>query len=335
MGNCGSGEQDSKFNIRLLVLGTAACGKSTFARQMKIIYCDGFNEQELSNYKTILQHNLCLGLKELVQRLDEAGVELNKKVSKAASFFLEANAYQTQLSSDVVDKAKKLWTDKTVRQGISQIGKFEFTESLDYVMENLDRISSADWTPTNQDVLHVRQRTTGMVETQFKVDKYTWTIVDVGGQKVERRKWVHSQQGMNALIFFVALDEYDVTSEDEPEKTKMEEALDIWDETVNSENLAPNLPVILFLNKQDLFREKLEKVPLKKTYKKYKGGKDFDSAVEFIHGMFLDRIHPDSKVSRDEVYYKVTCAIDTEQIRFVFDAVRDFIFRQRLKVSGL
>lgn len=335
MGNCGSSDDGSKFNLRVLSLGTAASGKSTFARQMKIIFCDGFNDQELSNYKSILQHNLCLGLKELLQRLDEAGVELNKKIKKAANFFLEANAYQTQLNDDVVDKAQKLWKDKDVQAGISKVGKFEFTESLEYVMSNLDRISSSEWTPTNEDVLHVRQRTTGMVETQFKVDKYTWTIVDVGGQKVERRKWVHSQQGMNALIFFVALDEYDVMSEDEPEKTKMEEALDIWDETVNSENLAPNLPVILFLNKEDLFREKIERVPIKKTYKKYKGGKDFNAAVEFIHGMFLDRIHPDSKVTRDEVYWKVTCAIDTDNVRFVFDAVRDFIFRQRLKVSGL
>lgn len=335
MGLCASSDDGSRFQLRVLVLGTAACGKSTFARQMKIIFCDGFNDQELSNYKSILQHNLCLGLKELVTRLDEAEVSLSKKVKKAAKFFEEANAYQTELTSDVVEKAKLLWNDESVNEGMAQVGKFEFTESLAYVMENVDRISSADWTPTNQDVLHVRQRTTGMVETQFKVDKYTWTIVDVGGQKVERRKWVHSQQGMNALIFFVALDEYDVQSEDEPGKTKMEEALDIWDETINSENLAPNLPVILFLNKKDLFAEKIETTPLKKTYKKYKGGKDFDAAVEYIRDMFLDRIHQDAKINREEVYWKVTCAIDTDNVKFVFDAVRDFIFRQRLKVSGL
>lgn len=105
MGNCGSADDGSKFQLRVLSLGTAASGKSTFARQMvqfcvpeadksedsllpafclpqKIIFCDGFNEQELSNYKSILQHNLCLGLKELVQRLDEAGIEINKKVKK-------------------------------------------------------------------------------------------------------------------------------------------------------------------------------------------------------------------------------------------------------------
>lgn len=52
---------------------------------------------------------------------------------------------------------------------MSTARKCEFTESLRYAIANLDRIAKADWQPTNDDVLHIRQRTTGIVETHFTV----------------------------------------------------------------------------------------------------------------------------------------------------------------------
>jgi hypothetical protein len=72
------GTRRSELFFNLLVAAAAV----PFFPLQKIIFCDGFNDQELSNYKSILQHNLCLGLKELLQRLDEAGVEFNKKIKK-------------------------------------------------------------------------------------------------------------------------------------------------------------------------------------------------------------------------------------------------------------
>lgn len=52
---------------------------------------------------------------------------------------------------------------------MSTARKCEFTESLRYAIANLDRIAKEDWQPTNDDVLHIRQRTTGIVETHFQV----------------------------------------------------------------------------------------------------------------------------------------------------------------------
>jgi len=61
------------------------------------------------------------------------------------------------------------------------------------------------------------------------------------------------------------------------------------------------------LNKRDLFEEKIKRVPIKKTYKKYKGGKDFAAGVEFIKTLYFERIQDNSV----EPYVHVTCAIDT------------------------
>ena len=59
------------------------------------------------------------------------------------------------------------------------------------------------------------------------------------------------------MIYFAALDDYNVMSDDDPNITRMEESLQIWADTMRSDAFDPNLAIILFLNKYDLFQEKV------------------------------------------------------------------------------
>lgn len=36
-------------------------------------------------------------------------------------------------------------------------------------------------------------------------------MFDVGGQRSERKKWIHCFEGVTAIIFIVAMSEYDLT----------------------------------------------------------------------------------------------------------------------------
>ena len=38
---------------------------------------------------------------------------------------------------------------------------------------------------------------------------YHYRMVDVGGQRSERRKWIHCFENVTSIIFLVALSEYD------------------------------------------------------------------------------------------------------------------------------
>jgi guanine nucleotide-binding protein G(i) subunit alpha len=70
--------------------------------------------------------------------------------------------------------------------------------------------------PTQQDVLRTRVKTTGIVETNFLYKNLNIKLVDVGGQRSERKKWIHCFEGVTAIIFCVAMSEYDlVLSEDD------------------------------------------------------------------------------------------------------------------------
>jgi guanine nucleotide-binding protein subunit alpha len=95
-------------------------------------------------------------------------------------------------------------------------------------------------------------------------------LVDAGGQRAERRKWVKYYEGIVGIIFVAALDDWDVPCPEEPNKTRMEESLEVFESLINHDWFS-KLPWILFMNKTDLFAEKIKKVKLKDTFKKYKG----------------------------------------------------------------
>lgn len=103
----------------------------------------------------------------------------------------------------------------------------------------MDRIADLAYVPTQQDVLRVRVPTTGIIEYPFDLqsvifrytflnivplvcdfcmlslvlfvtDRSFWIrMVDVGGQRSERRKWIHCFENVTSIMFLVALSEYD------------------------------------------------------------------------------------------------------------------------------
>jgi guanine nucleotide-binding protein G(i) subunit alpha len=83
-------------------------------------------------------------------------------------------------------------------------------------LNSLNRLIQSNYIPTQQDVLRTRVKTTGIVETAFTLKKHKFRIVDVGGQRSERKKWIHCFEGVTAVIFVSALNEYDlVLAEDD------------------------------------------------------------------------------------------------------------------------
>ncbi|XP_062511988.1 guanine nucleotide-binding protein G(q) subunit alpha-like [Corticium candelabrum] len=90
--------------------------------------------------------------------------------------------------------------------------------------------------------------------------------------------------------------------------------------------------IILFLNKIDLLEEKIKTSHLSDYFPEYKGPKgDADKAKQFILDMFAE-LNPHKEKA---IYPHFTCATDTENIRFVFEAVKDTILQQNLKDLNL
>jgi guanine nucleotide-binding protein G(i) subunit alpha len=113
------------------------------------------------------------------------------------------------LPRDVTDAVRGLWHDRSVKEAVRRSREFQLNDSAVYYFNSMDRMSSAGYMPTDQDILRSRVKTTGITETTFKVGELTYKLFDVGGQRSERKKWIHCFENVTALVFLVSLSEYD------------------------------------------------------------------------------------------------------------------------------
>lgn len=110
---------------------------------------------------------------------------------------------------DVSDAVRGLWRDAGVKEAVRRSREFQLNDSAVYYFNAIDRMSAPGYLPTDQDILRSRVKTTGITETTFKVGELTYKLFDVGGQRSERKKWIHCFENVTALVFLVSLSEYD------------------------------------------------------------------------------------------------------------------------------
>lgn len=155
------------------------------------------------------------------------------------------------------------------------------------------------------------------------------SMFDVGGQRSERKKWIHCFENVTSIIFCVALSEYDQVLLEETTQNRMIESLVLFDSVVNSRWFM-RTSIILFLNKVDLFKQKLGRSPLATYFPDYSGGNDVNRAAKYLLWRFnqVNRAHLN-------LYPHLTQATDTSNIRLVFAAVKETILQNALKDSGI
>ncbi|KAJ1853479.1 guanine nucleotide-binding protein subunit alpha, partial [Coemansia sp. RSA 638] len=135
---------------------------------------------------------------------------------------------------------------------------------------------------------------------------------------------------VTAILFLVAISEYDQVLIEDESVNRMQEALTLFDSICNSRWFVKT-SIILFLNKMDIFREKLPHSPMRKYFPDYDGGNDADVASEYILKRFVSLNQSEAK----HIYTHYTCATDTSQIKFVMAAVNDIIIQTNLRDCGL
>lgn len=221
---------------------------------------------------------------------------------------------------------KRLWDDTGVQQAVSKGHEYALNDNMHYYFQNLDRMFDPDWMPTDQDILHARLRTTGITETFFDLKDITFRMMDVGGQRSERKKWIHCFEGVQCLLFLVSLSGYDQSLIEDVYANQMHEALTLFESLINGEWFTEK-PIILFLNKIDLFREKLQKSPIKTHFPDYPGAEgDENAAKQFFAGKFKAI----NKNANREIYIHFTNATDTTLLKATMQSVQDILIQKQL-----
>ena len=169
-----------------------------------------------------------------------------------------------------------------------------------------------------------------MRDKKFTIKGSVFNIFDVGGQRSERNKWIHCFDTVHGILFVASLSCYDQNLYEENELNAMDEALELFSIVVNSRYFS-HASMILFLNKSDLFQEKIKTKPLTIAFPDYEGDNSYQETVEYITMKFKDKCNRDTK----SIYTHVTCATDQNNVKKVFDDVQHAVVTNALRHNGL
>ncbi|KAG9343717.1 hypothetical protein JZ751_013095 [Albula glossodonta] len=185
-----------------------------------------------------------------------------------------------------------------------------------------------EYLPTQQDILLARKPTKGIHEYDFQIKNVPFKMVDVGGQRSERRRWFECFDSVTSILFLVSSSEYDQVLMEDRQTNRLMESLNIFETIVNN-RVFSNVSIILFLNKTDLLEEKVKTVAIKDYFPEYQGEPHCLADVQkFLVECFRSKRRDQQQ---KPLYHHFTTAINTENIRLVFRDVKDTILHDNLK----
>ncbi|KAA8591157.1 hypothetical protein FQN60_002100 [Etheostoma spectabile] len=281
--------EKSSREVKLLLLGAGESGKSTIVKQMKIIHEDGYSEEECKQYKVVVYSNTIQSIMAIIRAMGRLKIDFGTpaRADDARQLFvLASSAEEGVMSAELTGVIQRLWRDGGVQTCFDRSREYQLNDSAAYYLNDLDRICQPDYIPSQQDVLRTRVKTTGIVETHF-------TFKD---------------------LYF---NDYDLVLAEDEEMNRMHESMKLFDSICNNKWFTLT-SIILFLNKKDLFEEKINRSPLTICYPDYPGGHSYDETAAYIQCQFEDL---NKRKNTKEIYTHFTCATDTKNVQFVFDAV--------------
>ncbi|KAG7280580.1 hypothetical protein CRUP_028306 [Coryphaenoides rupestris] len=320
--------------VKLLLLGAGESGKSTIVKQMKIIHQSGYSLEESMEFIVIIYSNTLQSIMAIVKAMTTFNINYghsDQQDDARKLMHLADTIEEGSMPKEMAEIILRLWKDTGIQACFDRASEYQLNDSAGYYLNDLARLILPGYVPTEQDVLRSRVKTTGIVETQFSFKDLHFRMFDVGGQRSERKKWIHCFEGVTCIIFIAALSAYDMVLVEDDEVNRMHESLHLFNSICNHRYFIAT-SIVLFLNKKDVFVEKIKKAHLNMCFPDYDGPNTYEDAGLYIKMQFLDlNLRRDIK----EIYSHMTCATDTENVKFVFDAVTDIIIKENLKDCGL
>jgi GTPase SAR1 family protein len=201
-------KEEESYLFKVLLLGAGESGKSTVVKQIKIIWNIQEPEHEIRKYVQALQRNVI----EAIQTLISAAKQLNIPIEDPALLDdaerivqLDQQARVTSEFAPIVDK---LWKDGGIQKTYARRDEYWNMDATPYYLNEVYRIADREFRPNEEDMIMARVRTTGIVVSEIAEKPFRFQIVDVGGQRSERRKWIHCFDDVKAIIYLASLSGY-------------------------------------------------------------------------------------------------------------------------------
>jgi GTPase SAR1 family protein len=324
---------------KLLFLGSGGSGKSTLFKQLRTIHGIGFLDKDRMGFRDHIYSQIIEQMKCIVECIEELRDELPdefghlqlSECGEKAADFIDYVRNDMDVDDAVADNVEILWKEVAVQEVFENRARLKLDDSSSYFFNQVRRIATRSYIPTDKDILLVRHRTTGVIEQTFDIKGTTFHVFDVGGQRSERKKWIHCFEHVTAVIFVASLSCYDEVMFEDDNQNAMHDSICLFEHICNLRWFMQT-SMILFLNKKDLFADKIQKIPLSMCFEDYDEVDDYDNCVQYIRDQFESR---NKTPAQKQIYSHVTCATDKSNVEKVFGDVQHIVINTSLQQGGL
>jgi GTPase SAR1 family protein len=309
-------------DVKILTLGAGECGKSTIWRQLKLVYCGGFDADERTSMKSVIKINAISDAKTLIDALRRSGHSVAAELANSVELVGALQLSEEELLPEVAEQITAVWNDPIMKVIYQEANSIGLGDNAGFFLDNVARIAKESYSPTDEDILKSRIRTTGIASLNFLIDDVKTELVDVGGQKSERARWQRCFQNVTFLMFVVSLSDFDQCMFEDEGIPRTKDSMDLFGSIANSA-IFESKQIFLVLNKVDIFKRKLAATPekFKTAYPGFTGNVgNPDEAIAWVKQSFVSKLNPDRPASA-WVEAIPCCAMDPQSIRDLFQGI--------------
>lgn len=222
-------EHDEK-TLKMLLLGPGSTGKTTLFKSLQVYHNEGVMKEELKKeHIDLIRYNVLDGIATLIVECDvlynkdtevysdcqfiknsdiekKIDVIMKRAVPEFEKLTFDSNDYTDSELKELCECINSIWSLACIQATYKhRYNNFAISDNLEHFFNNLQSIFETNFVPNEKDCLLNRIRTTGMIKYEYKLDypnrkNNSFTILDVGGQRVERRKWLHHFDKLSEIL---------------------------------------------------------------------------------------------------------------------------------------
>lgn len=296
-----------------------------------------YHEMGSESNKSDLESNAPMGILGSKTVLDEVLIKIKD---------WEANKIRDEQSLisfmlEIRNRIAEIWRDESIKVLCMTDGNYTFhlSDGARYFLDNLDRIIQKDYMPNRQDILWARSKTTGIDEMTFVHKRWSFKVIDVGGQRSERRKWIHCFDNVNTLIYCVSIGDYnlklredeDTLNPENPTNYRLHDSMATFKQLLEIKELFKETTIIIFFNKVDLLEQRIKTHP----FKKYMPSFSHENTSKGVLLYMTERFRLIVGKRPNDLYFHNTTAVDETSMSGILDTVRENIISKNMEKLGL
>lgn len=310
--------------IKVVLVGASQSGKTTLHKAMKNYWRGGFNLEERTEWVVLLRANTIQSIRYILEEMESFKIPLQHEEngSHAQYIFLHPTHFKPDDKypeglEEVAIAVTQLWADAGVQEAFRRRQEYWLMDNVSYFANNAQQLFTRGYIPSQEDILRCRLRTIGITETRIDLGEVIVRLMDMGGVRSERKKWIHAFDNMDSVVFTVDTTSYCRRLIEDEEGNSMSESFCLWEAIANSRYFT-EVNFFLMFTKVDLLPETFELSPITQYFPQLQATVDscgdmdqlIDSYLAFLKGGFLSLMESEEARRRTQVVFADLVQID-------------------------